>query len=110
MEFFGLIGAIIEFTQKREEYSDEVKAVKATLESLKIIINNINSYTLPHHINIMLSEKLQESKELLRRASARPISWWSNFKNMLPRSDLQRIKEKNQQPQNAVYVLKIHRD
>ncbi len=42
MDFLGIIGTVIEFSQKGEEFSDEIKAIKTTCESLQMTIKELN--------------------------------------------------------------------
>jgi len=42
MDFLDIITTIIEFSQKEEEFSDEIKTIRATLESLQLIMRQID--------------------------------------------------------------------
>ncbi len=42
MNYLEIISTIIDFSQKPEEVSEEVKTVKATLESLRLIMQQID--------------------------------------------------------------------
>jgi len=44
MDFLGIIGTIIEFSQKEDEYSDEIKAIRATLASLQLIMKQVDQH------------------------------------------------------------------
>jgi len=42
MDFLGIIGTVIEFSQKGEEFSDEIKSIKTTCESLQMTIKQLD--------------------------------------------------------------------
>lgn len=108
MDILDFIGKVIEFSEKGEEYSDEIKAIKATLESLHLTVQQIKPNRLPDHIENMLNESLQESQNLLKKASPSSTSWLTNFKMMLPGSSLQKIREKNQQLLHIINLINLH--
>lgn len=108
MDFLDIIGKVIEFSEKGEEFSDEYSSFKATMMSLRITVKEIGEKSLPEHIIPMLSSSLKEAQELLDKNSNVSSSWLSNFKNMLPGNSLQKIKEKNQQLVHIINLLNLH--
>jgi len=109
MDFLDIIGTIIEFSKKEEEFSDEIKTIRATLTSLQLIMRQVDQQALPDHITQMLEENLKDSQDLLQKTSHnKSNAWWTSFKNMLPGSDLQKIKEKNQQLVHVINLLNLH--
>jgi hypothetical protein len=108
MDFLGLIGTIIEFSQKEDEYSDEIKAIRATLTSLELIMKQVDQHDLPEHITKLLENSLADADELMKKISLKTKSWWTTLRNMLPGSDLQKIKEKNQQLVHIINLLNLH--
>lgn len=108
MDFLDIIGKVIEFSEKGEEFSDEYSSFKATMMSLRITVKEIGEKSLPEHIIPMLTSSLKESQELLDKNSSVSSSWLSNFKNMLPGNALQKIKEKNQQLVHIINLLNLH--
>ena len=41
MEFLDIIGTVLDYTQKGEEFSDEIKTIKATLSSLQLTVKEV---------------------------------------------------------------------
>lgn len=109
MDILDIISTVIEFSQKEEEFSDEIKTVRATLESLQLTIKQVDRKQLPGHMTDILNENLEEARHLLKRVSSQKNpSWWTAFKNMLPGSDLQKLKERNQQLIHIINLLNLH--
>lgn len=108
MDFLDIIGKVIEFSEKGEEFSDEYSSFKATMMSLRITVKEIGEKSLPEHIIPMLTSSLRESQELLDKNANLSSSWLSNFKNMLPGNSLQKIKEKNAQLVHIINLLNLH--
>jgi len=44
MSFLGLIETLIEFSQKEEEFGDEIKAIGVTLTSLQLLVKQNNQH------------------------------------------------------------------
>jgi len=44
MDFLDIIGTIIEFSKKEEEFSDEIKTIRATLASLQLIMRQVDQH------------------------------------------------------------------
>jgi len=107
MEFLDLIGTILDYTQKGEEFSDEIKTIKATLHSLQLTIQEVGQDHLPLHLSDMLQENLSDAEGLLSKTSQK-TNWWKNIKNMLPGSDLHKLKDKNVQLQQCINLLNLH--
>jgi len=108
MDFLTIISTIIEFSEKEDEYSDEIKALRATLASLQLIMKQTDQHDLPEHITTLLANGLRDANDLLKKVSLKTKSWWTTLRNMLPGSDLKKIKEKNQQLVHIINLLNLH--
>lgn len=108
MDIIELISKVYEFSEKGEEFSDEIKAFRATLMSLQLTMKEVGANHLPSHIVPILNKDLQEAEELISKTSNVNASWFTNFRNMLPGAPLQKIKEKNEQLTHRINLLNLH--
>jgi len=107
MEVLDIINIVVDLTNKGSEFSEEIQELQMTVVSLEQSMKLIES-----HSDTVLSQAQTDTlKGLLNEASAlmqntsKKMNWWQNIKNMLPRSDLEKVKDINSKIQRMVHLI-----